>query len=251
MMKRIVFAVLALFMLAYIPLCVSASDDAAFLIDEADLLTDSQETALVEKCAEISKKHNAQIAVVTVSSLEGGDIDEFVEFLYDENGYGYGKNHDGVLILVSMDPREFRILSNGLAGDAITLDYIDVITEEITPYLSDGDYAQAFGKYVDLCDYYINGHINGFPFNWGKNLCIALVVGLVVALIVTSVLKGQLKSVRKQERANAYVKAGSLNITRSHDFFLYSTVARTERPQEKSSNSGGSGSSRNVGGGSF
>ena len=133
--------------------------------DEAELLNDSDELALEEKLADLSSKHDAQIVVCTIESMDGGDIDEFLGYLYDEMDFGYGENHDGVLLLVCMDPREYRILSNGFAGEAIDSGDIDSIGDEIVSYLSDGDYAAAFDEFADQCDSYLDGYLNGYPFN--------------------------------------------------------------------------------------
>ena len=254
MMKKILSLLTALLLLASLAVGVSAAtyegNDELLLLDDAQLLTEAEADALYTKLETLSQKYGAQICIATMDTLEIGDIDEFIEFLYDYGGYGYGENKDGVLLLICMDIREFRILSNGFAADAITLDNIETITDDITQDLSNGDYADAFDTFVDKCAYYLDGHINGFPFNAGKNLLIALGVGLVVALIVTGIFKGQLKSVRKQDRASVYVRPGSLNITNSGDFYMYRTVTRTAKPKSNSSSSSG-GSSRNVGGGSF
>lgn len=225
------------------------AEDDLLVWDEAELLNETEVAQLSSKLESISKKYKAEIRVVTLSSMDGGDIDEFLEYLYDESGFGYGENHDGVLLLVCMDPREYRILSNGFAGEAITSGDIDAIGEAFKSDLSDGNYADAFDTFADKCEYYLDGHINGFPFNTGKSLLICLGIGLVVALIVTGIWKGQLKSVRKQSAANAYVKAGTMQITQSGDFFMYRNVTKTQK--QSSSSSGSSGSSRSTGGGSF
>ena len=225
------------------------AEDNLLVWDEAELLNETEVTQLNSKLESISKKYKAEIRVVTLSSMDGGDIDEFLEYLYDESGFGYGENHDGVLLVVCMDPREYRILSNGFAGEAITSGDIDAIGEAFKSDLSDGNYADAFDTFADKCEYYLDGHINGFPFNTGKNLLICLGIGLVVALIVTGIWKNQLKSVRKQSAANAYVKAGTMQITQSGDFFMYRNVTKTQK--QSSSSSGSSGSSRSTGGGSF
>ena len=216
--------------------------------DEAELLNDPDELALEEKLADLSSKYDAQIVVCTIESMDGGDIDEFLGYLYDEMGFGYGENHDGVLLLVCMDPREYRILSNGFAGKAIDNGDIESIGDEIVSYLSDGDYTAAFDEFADQCDYYLDGYQNGFPFNAGKNLAICLIIGIAAGLIVAFVLKGQLKTVRKQNQASNYVKPGSMQVTVHNDFFLYRDVTRTKK--ESSSSSSG-GSSRSSGGGSF
>lgn len=225
------------------------AEDNLLVWDEAELLNETEVAQLNSKLESISKKYKAEIRVVTLSSMDGGDIDEFLEYLYDESGFGYGENHDGVLLVVCMDPREYRILSNGFAGEAITSGDIDAIGEAFKSDLSDGNYADAFDTFADKCEYYLDGHINGFPFNTGKNLLICVGIGLVVALIVTGIWKGQLKSVRKQSAANAYVKAGTMQITQSGDFFMYRNVTKTQK--QSSSSSGSSGSSRSTGGGSF
>ena len=225
------------------------AEDNLLVWDEAELLNETEVAQLSSKLESISKKYKAEIRVVTLSSMDGGDIDEFLEYLYDESGFGYGENHDGVLLVVCMDPREYRILSNGFAGEAITSGDIDAIGEAFKSDLSDGNYADAFDTFADKCEYYLDGHINGFPFNTGKNLLICLGIGLVVALIVTGIWKNQLKSVRKQSAANAYVKAGTMQITQSGDFFMYRNVTKTQK--QSSSSSGSSGSSRSTGGGSF
>lgn len=225
------------------------AEDNLLVWDEAELLNETEVAQLNSKLESISEKYKAEIRVVTLSSMDGGDIDEFLEYLYDESGFGYGENHDGVLLVVCMDPREYRILSNGFAGEAITSGDIDAIGETFKSDLSDGNYADAFDTFADKCEYYLDGHINGFPFNTGKNLLICAGIGLVVALIVTGIWKGQLKSVRKKSAANAYVKAGTMQITQSGDFFMYRNVTKTQK--QSSSSSGSSGSSRSTGGGSF
>ena len=254
-MKRKVISALVLVCILCLILAVpafaeSTAKDVA-VVDRADLLSQEEESRLTAKLEQLSQTYKTQIVIATMDTIESSDIDDYIEEAYDSADLGYGETHDGILLLLVMDIREFRILSNGAAADALTLGRIDKITDAITPALSDGDYADAFEEFADQCEYYLNGHINGFPFNFGKNLLIALIIGIVVGLIVASVLKGQLKSVRKQERAHAYVKPDSMQITERNDFFLYRDVKRTKKESSSSSNSRSSGSSRNVGGGSF
>lgn len=216
--------------------------------DEADLLSVAEEAELAAQLNAIRTAHQVDVAVITVNSTGGLSVDAFINRVFDNT---FGPDHDGVLLVVDMGSRNFRILSNGLAADAITMDDIDYITDLITPYLSDGDYAQAFEEFASQCEYYINGHINGYPFPAGTMLIIALVVGLVVALIATGIMRGQLKSVHQKAAAGDYLKAGSLQITRSRDIFLYRNVSRRAKPKNNSSSSSSSGGGRNVGGGSF
>ena len=227
-------------------------ENEQFLYDEADLLTDSEEEALVQKLKEVSHATKAQIVVVTLASMDGGNIDEFIDYLYDTMGFGYGENHDGVLLLVSMDPREYRILSNGYAGTAIGPDQIDTLCDIVQPYLTKGTYATAFTYFANESEDFLAYYLAGSPFNAGKSFMISLVIGIIAGLITAFVMKGQLKSVRKQDSARVYVKKGSMRLTYARDIFLYRNVERTKKQERVESTSSGSGdTARSKGGGSF
>lgn len=227
-------------------------ENEQFLYDEADLLTDSEEVTLVEKLKDVSRACNAQLVVVTIASMDGGDIDSYVDYLYDSMGFGYGENHDGVLLLVCMDPREYRILSNGYAGTAIGPDQIDTLCDFMETYLPNGHYTSAFHSFVDQSGEFLEYYLMGSPFKVGKSLAISLIIGIIAGLIVAFILKGQLKSVRKQDQAYGYVKPGSMTVNIQYDIFLYQTVTRTKKQERVESTSSGSGdTARSKGGGSF
>ena len=232
-------------------LLFAAEPDTAencLVYDDAGLLTAAELATLEQLLDTLGQTYQAQLVICTIESMDGGDIDEFLNTLYDSMGFGYGTNHDGVLLLVCMEPREYRILSNGFAGVAIDSVAIDAIGETIVSDLSDGNYAAAFGKFADRCAYYLDGHLNGFPFDYAQNLLIALAIGILLGVVVANILKGQLKTVRQQNQANVYIKPGSLQLSAYHDRFLYRRVTQKRKESESSSRSE---SSRSTGGGSF
>ena len=227
-------------------------EEEQFVYDDAGLLSEAEESALVDKLTEVSHATNTQIVVATIESMDGGDIDGFVEYLYDTMGFGYGETHEGVLLLVCMDPREYRILSNGYAGEAIGPDEIDSLCDIVGFNLSKGNYATAFTLFANECEDYLVYYQAGSPFNAGKNLAISLVIGIIVGLIVVLIMKSKLKSVRKQNSAHVYVKPDSMKLTYSRDIFLYRNVTFTKKQERTESHSSGSGgSTRSIGGGSF
>lgn len=253
MKRRILSLLLALVLCMAVPAYaanapqLSASGEQ-LVMDTAALLTQREASALNARLLEVSRTYGAQLVVITLSSMEGNNIDTFIESVYDGMELGYGSSHDGALLLVSMDPREYRILTNGLADEAIGASGIDAIGSLIVSDLSDGNYANAFHGFADECEYYLNGHLNGFPFDPGGTLLLSLIIGLVIGLVVVLILRAQLKSVRKQHQANVYIKPGSMHLTVSRDLFLYRTV---DRHKKETSSSGSSRPSRSVGGGSF
>lgn len=243
MTRKFVSVILALLLCVSLAVSVSAAT-TEFLYDDADLLNAAEELLLTEKLANYSSEYNTQFVVVTAKSLDR-PIDLYLDYLYDSRGFGYGQTREGVLLLVCMDVREYRILSNGYAGEAISPDDIDEICDVVAPFLSSGHYAEAFDRFAYKSARFLDDY---YKFNVAKHLGISLVIGIVIGLIVVLILRGQLKTVRKQNQANAYVKTGSMRLTVSNDIFLYRNVSRTRK--QSSSSSGGGGGSRGGGGGS-
>lgn len=244
-----------------------AASDLPRLVDNAGLLTDGEGSALLQKLDDISERQQADIVVVTADTIDGKTPMEYADDFYDYNGYGYGEECDGVLLLVSMEDRDWWISTTGYGIKALTDAGIDYISEKFLSDLSNGEYAAAFTTYAELCDDFFTqaktgepydvGRMPKEPFEFGINLLIALIIGFVVALLATNIMKGKLKTVRFQSAAGNYVKEGSMNVTESRDMFLYTNVSRTPRPKESSSGGGSSthtsssGSSHGGGGGKF
>lgn len=242
-------------------------DKAIRVVDMADLLNDTEEEVLLSQLDEISERQQVDIAVVTVNSLDGKSPMEYADDFYDYNGYGFGANNDGILLLVSMEDRDWWISTTGYGIEALTDAGINYISEKFLPMLSDGDYADAFSTYAKLCDEFITQAKNAEPFDIGNmpqepfdivfNLSIALLIGLAVAFVITAMMKSQLKSVRFQSEAANYVKKDSMKVTQSKDLFLYRNVDRREKPKESSSSGGSSthtsssGTTHGGGGGKF
>ena len=250
-MKRVFSALLALILCTMLTVSVSAAQMPR-LMDGADLLTDSQEAELLERLDAVSAELQTDVVIITLESCGGYSADEVIQAFYDQYGYGYGGNRDGVMLLLSMAERDWRILCNGFAADAITPSERDEIGDHIVEELSAGEYMEAFMEFTSLCRYEIEGERNGFPFNFGLSLAVSVVIGFVVALIATGIMRSKLKSVRSQTGAREYTRPGSMQLTRSSDLFLYRTMNRRRKPQQSSSGSrGGGGGGRHVGGGKF
>ena len=197
--------------------------------------------------------HKADFVVVTVDTVGSYSADAFIEEFFDRFSYGSGDmENGGVMLLVSMQERDFRILSDGIVGDYIGDSEIENIGDFIVSDLSSGNYDAAFGKFVSQSEYYINGAVNGFPFNFAPAIVFSVIVGFIVSLIAVSSMKRKLKTVNAVNEANYYLREGSLNLSRANDMFLYATVSRTARSSSsRSSRSRSGGGSRHVGGGKF
>ena len=103
-MKKIISFILVLTLSAFCSLTAFAQSDRTLplVVDNADILSDSEETTLTQALENFGNAHRCEIAVVTVTSVEGKSHGAYAEDFYDYNGYGYGSNDDGLLFIVDM-----------------------------------------------------------------------------------------------------------------------------------------------------
>jgi len=237
--KNLLLVLTVIFWVASLVTGLAASvRELPLLVDHAHLLTDSEEEALNSTLERISEEHECEVVIVTVDSLGGKTATEYADDFFDYNGYGYGENNDGILLLVSMKSRDVAISTHGLAIRAFTDAKQDYMYDNFLPYLTDGKYNEAFSTFAELCDEILIQAKAGTPFISGKRLIVSLIVGVIFALIITGVMKSQLKSVRFQPAATNYLRNNSFNLKVSRDLFLYSRIDR--RPKPKSSSTSGS-----------
>ena len=228
------------------------------LVDDADLLTTSEEERLLDKLDEISERQQCDVAVVTVNSTNGKTPQAFADDYYDYNGYGMGEGDDGVMLVISMEERDWYVTTYGFGIKACTDYGIDKMADKCTPYLAKANYYEAFSIYAERCDDYITQAKNGKPYDKtggksnrdndeilvdiGSTTFISVVIALIVAFCVTAKLKAELKTVAPQRSASNYQRPNSLNITGGHETFLFKNVSKVKI--QSSSSGGRSGGSR-------
>jgi uncharacterized protein len=100
------------------------------------------ETALDQRIDQLEQKTTSEIAVVTVTSLDGMEVEEYANKMFKAWGVGQAKQDNGVLVVVSPTDRAMRIevgyglegvLPDGLAGQ--------IIREDFIPRFRDGDFS--------------------------------------------------------------------------------------------------------------
>ena len=178
------------------------------LVDDAGLLTEEESSALLNKLEDISQKYENEVGIVTVNSLEGKTAEAYADDYYDYNGYGYGENDDGLLLLISMGEREWAISTYGYSHTVAFTDAgLEFISGQFQSKLSSGNYADAFNCFADQCDDFLRQAATGEPYDVdnmpskGKVHPFWLVADLVVAFLISfGLVKSKsknLKSVKK------------------------------------------------------
>lgn len=282
-MKRLLSVLMCLLLIGVTALPVFAATNP-LVVDEADLMSDYEEQQLTATLEEISERLQFDVVAVTVDSTGGKSTMEFADDFYDYNGYGQGVNHDGVILVINMDEREYWISTTGYGITAITDYSIEMIGDSVVPYMKDGDYYGAYTEYADIVDELVTSAKNGSIYDWDnkyngygeyaygdgyyeeysdkmdsfERIGTSVIVSLIISAIIVLMVKKSYKPVAFNRSAANYLNPGSLNVTNSYEHFLYNHVTMTKRAEESSSHSGGSsihtsssGTSHGGGGGHF
>src|SRR5580704_8359756 len=142
---------LAIVLLIFAPSAVVTAESVSslpaptgYVSDFAGVLSPATKSSLEDLCTQVDRQAHAQISVVTIKSLDNDQsIDEFATALEDKWKVGPKGTDRGVLLIVSIVPRKYRIeVGYGLEGilnDAKVGD----IGRSMVPALSQNDYNTA------------------------------------------------------------------------------------------------------------
>lgn len=268
LLKKFMFLAMSVCIMAFLfNLSVSSAAKKSYVIDEAGLISASDEKKLSEKIREIQKE-KFDVVILTVKSLDGKSAQEYADDYYDYNGYGTDSEKSGVLFLVSKGDRKYHISTTGAAIKAFTDYGIECIKDEIKPYLSDGEYFDAADKFLDMSKDFVKAYKDGKPYDTDNTYMektdyvileiIAFVAAFVIAGISVLIMRFRMNTAKPKKTAAEYIKKDSFRLKSEKDIFMYSNVTKTAKPKDNNVSAGGStthtsssGSTHGGGGGSF
>ena len=119
---------------------VSQLKPSNYVNDFAHVLDAGTAANLNNIADQLDHKANAQVAIVTVNSLDGGDVFDYAVKLYQQWGIGKKGNDRGVLILYSIGDRKYwTTVGYGLEG-ILPDGKVGGFGREAVPFLKQGDY---------------------------------------------------------------------------------------------------------------
>jgi len=114
-----------------------------YVNDFAHVLDQSSIAQMDDICRQIDEKAHAQIAVVTVRSLDGSDIESYAVDLFHQWGVGSKSTDSGVLILYAIDDHRARIEVGYGLEPILTDGKVTAFQREAIPLMRSGNYGQA------------------------------------------------------------------------------------------------------------
>ena len=124
-----------------------------FVSDNANMLDATVKNKIYDLNKQLAASTNgAQLEVVTVNNLPGGeDIESYANKIFNQLGIGNKDENNGVLYLIALDDREFRLeVGYGLEGlipDGVASNIIN--DDSIVDDFKDENYAAAVNQVVD------------------------------------------------------------------------------------------------------
>ena len=251
-MKRRFFNLMAVLMIALIFVIPAQAAEEAYVVDDAYLLTTGQRQELEQQAQRLFEQYGVGVYIATANDYRDythGDI-------YDATDYFYqGKEENGLMLLLSMDEREYCILAYGdYAQYAFNNAGLDVMEEFFLDDFGNDAWYDGFVDYLNWSGDYLEQAENGTPYSdshvamTGAQRTTGIMIRVAIMVLVPLLIAGgyvlylssKMKSVATAVEASAYV-SGELNLTRSGDLYTHTTTVREriEKDSESGSSSGG------------
>lgn len=272
MKKRMILFLMVALLLSCLVLPVTGEQaQTNYVMDEAGLLTASEQKYLENRAAEISENSRIGVYIVILSDYRDDsnttNFESFAMDFYDDHNLGWGEDNAGIMLLLSMAERDYDLDVNSIRARGIfTESALDSLEDAFLPDFRWDDFYSGFSDYLTKCEKImlrknqelsigiIGGadgptHIMLHSRVDSSTLLVAAIVGAVVALLVGLLLCSPMKSAKQKRDADQYVTRAGLNLRRHSDMFLHRTVTRRPRQTESTSH-GSSGGSHHYSSGS-
>lgn len=235
--KRTFSVFFTLFLLLAFGTVASAEVDQR-IYDEAGLLSESEISNLEAYAAEKSRERGVDFLLLTTNSTDGLDIMTFQGNFFDGFADASGQEN-AVLLTIDMGNRDYFAAGFGTAKRSLDNQRIDLLLDEISPYMAAGQYGGAFREAISTADRYMDYRPGVNPESiflktWFQAAVSLLLGGIIVGTMLYN------SSGRNTTTPATYIDRDNTSVTRHSDRFRNKTVTRRKIPKNNN-NSGGGG----------
>ena len=225
-----------------------------YVTDAAGIMEPAQRQELAQRAEAISRQYDFGVYIITMDDFrdvtDSCDVFDGAATLYKEYDLGVGDERRGVLLLLSMNDRDFSLVTYSDYGNYV---FDRETREEMTDWFLDDfardDWFGGFADYLAACQRYLADGPAKRQSDIVARIGLIFFLPLIAAVVVVFILGLKMKSVARAVQAGDYAGAG-LILTDSYDLFTHATETRRKRESE-STRSGGSGSIRSSSSGGF
>lgn len=247
--------------------------DSPYILDEAQLLTESEEQTLLTTIESVAQTYDCGVYIVTVEDFwQYGDspYSAAVELYIGQMAQG-GVSDNGILLLLSMADRDYSIITYGSEAEAVFTDRtLSAIEENFLECFRYDLWHNGFERYVTDCAAEWEAYVAVMDTQVGKAYresgvsalvqdvqgraayyapelwLIVAVVSCAISLTVCLVMRAGMRTARWRAEATEYIEAGGVRLHVKQDRFTHTTRQVIHHPKSNGSSGGGS---RGGGGG--
>ncbi|GIO28091.1 TPM domain-containing protein [Ornithinibacillus bavariensis] len=241
MKKRVLFltSILSLVFIFGFLTSAFAEENKQRVYDYANLLSEDEIAELEDLALKHGKEHEMDFIIVTTPDADGRDIQPYIEDFYDDMAFGFDKPHGNTAIVaLNMAKRDVMIFGFYKGEKYINDKRADLIRQKITPYLSGGNYYEAFSLFIETGSEYMGymPFVNPDSFLLKTWFHILLAIG-VAGLVVGSMAYNSGGKVTVNERTYT----GDFKVLERKDVYLTKSVTKRRKPQNNNRSGGGGG----------
>ncbi|MCI5722846.1 MAG: TPM domain-containing protein [Erysipelotrichaceae bacterium] len=214
-----------------------------YVVDEYGVLDTENVERLNLLAKEYSEKYHINFYIRILETSGSTTIERRAEGVYNSENLGYGEDKDGLMLIMTMQDRQFDILVHGKKARGI---FITPVRESIADQVIN-DYMR-YDRYDEGARQFFDSSIKNMHTVNNVKIGIAIIIPAIIGLIVVIALCSKHKTKGISHEALSYIPSYGFNLRTSRDFFLNRTISRTYSPRSKSS-SGGGGFHSSSGGG--
>ena len=162
--------------------------------DWAGVFSPEQKSELESRIAAVRQATGAQLAVVAVKSLQGGEITDFAVKLFAQWGIGEKGKDNGVLLLAAIEDRAMWIeVGYGLEGVLNDAKCGRIRDEWIFPRFKEGNYAQGLRDGADALLSVMGGEALPEPAAPEENPLAAIVFLVIFAVVFIQIVRSAIR----------------------------------------------------------
>lgn len=253
-MKNINFMKCTVLVILFLVLSTSLyAASSSLVIDECGTIDTDQKASLQVLANQIEEEFEVAAYVVLVNDPDMINVEDYAEAYYTHNGFGWGEEKTGIMLLLNFYERDYDICCYGsLAHKIFTDNTKSKIAKDFIPFFRNNEWYDGCAQFLISTRTILSNYTKrnapktenrtsqtGFASYVDIEILVnALLIGfglsLIIALISCLVMKSKMKSVKQAKRADKYIVSNTIKITLRNDMFTHNTTVVHDIPEPQS-----------------